>query len=89
MTLPTASSPVPAELNALVSRLLSKPVESRPQSAVVVSSELRRIAAALDVREGNAAPTELIPKEPKQSGSTWWIAAFVAIAAAVAWWLLS
>ena len=87
--LTTASSPVPAELNALVSRLLSKPVESRPQSAVLVSSELRRIAAALDVREGNAAPTELIPKEPKQSGSTWWVAAFVAIAAAVAWWLLS
>jgi hypothetical protein len=71
-----------------VSRLLSKPVESRPQSAVLVSSELRKIAAALDVREGNAAPTELIPKEPQQSGSMWWIAALVVIAA-VAWWMLS
>jgi serine/threonine protein kinase len=88
--LTTSSAPAPAELTALVSRLLSKPVESRPQSAVTVSSELRRIAAALDVREGNAAPTELIPRQTtKQSSGMWWIAAVVAIAAVAAWWLLS
>ena len=87
--LTTASAPVPAELKALVSRLLSKPVESRPQSAVMVSSELRKIAAALDVREGNVAPTELIPRQTTQSNSMWWIAVVVVIAAVVAWWLLS
>jgi serine/threonine protein kinase len=87
--LTTVSAPVPAELSALVSRLLSKPVESRPQSAVLVSSELRKVAAALDVREGNAAPTELIPRQPKQNNSMVWIVAVVSIVAVVAWWLLS
>jgi len=86
--LTAVSSPVPTELNALVSRLLAKPVDSRPQSAVLVSSELRRVVSALDAREGNTAPTELIPPQPKQSNA-WWIAAIVVIVAAVAWWMFS
>jgi hypothetical protein len=79
----------PPELNALVSRLLGKPVESRPQNAVTVSAELRKIGAALDAREGNAAPTELIPVQTKHSSGPWIAIALVVIAlAVVAWWLL-
>jgi serine/threonine protein kinase len=85
---PISGATIPSDLSTLVSRLLAKPVESRPQSAVVVSAELRRIASALDVREGSVAPTELIPPQPKQ-GSGWWIAALVAAAAVAAWWMLS
>jgi non-specific serine/threonine protein kinase len=85
---PLSAGPRPAadDLARLVQRLLAKPVESRPQTALSVSSELRRIASALDVREGNTPPTELIPPQPKQ-GNALWIVALVALLALVAWWL--
>jgi eukaryotic-like serine/threonine-protein kinase len=85
---PLSAGPRPAadELAGLVQRLLAKPVDSRPQTALSVSSELRRIAAAFDVREGNAPPTELIPPQPKQ-GNALWIVALVALLGLVAWWL--
>jgi serine/threonine protein kinase len=87
---PMGLGPVaPPELNALVSRLLGKPVESRPQNAVTVSADLRKIGSALDAREGNAAPTELIPVQPKQSSGPWILIGVVVMAlAAVAWWML-
>ena len=79
----------PEPLKALVARLLAKPVESRPQNALTVSAELRQIGTALDAREGSAAPTELIPAQPKQSGGAWIaIAAVVIVLAVVVWWML-
>lgn len=78
----------PADLNTLVARLVSKPVDARPQSAVTVSAELRRIVAALDAREGASAPTELIPPQPKQGSGLWIAIVVVVLLAAVAWWLL-
>jgi serine/threonine protein kinase len=78
---------IPAELSALVARTLAKPVEGRPQGALSVSSDLRRIVALLDTREGNAPPTELIPVVPDRSGR-WWIAALVALALLIAAWLV-
>jgi serine/threonine protein kinase len=86
--LTSGASSIPADLAAIVQRALAKPVESRPQTALSVSSELRRVGAALDMREGNAAPTELIPPQPK-AGNAWWIAVLVVILLAVAaWWML-
>jgi serine/threonine protein kinase len=76
---------VPADLSALVARTLAKPVESRPQTALSVSSDLRRIGAALDVREGSPPPTELIPAAPQKSGAPWMIALFLAAVLIAVW----
>jgi serine/threonine protein kinase len=82
-----ANPSMPADLSALVSRALAKSVDARPRGAAAVASELRRIAAALDVREGNAQPKELIPVTPKRS-SGWWLALLVmALLAITAWWI--
>jgi serine/threonine protein kinase len=78
----------PAELSALVGRLLSKPVDARPQNAVTISSELRKIGLSLDAREGNAAPTELIPPQPKEGNGLWIAIAVVVVLAVVVWWML-
>lgn len=86
--LPTTSPPLPADLETLVTRLLARPLAGRPQAALSVSSDLRRIVAALDAREGNVAPTELIPPAAaKSGGGGLWIAALVVLLIAVAaWW---
>ena len=47
-----SGSTIPPDLDALIARTLSKPVDARPAGALVVSSDLRRIATALDMREG-------------------------------------
>ena len=66
---PSALTPaVPPELDALVARTLAKPVDVRSASALAVSSDLRRIAAALDAREratGSAARPGAIGKRQK------------------------
>jgi serine/threonine protein kinase len=85
---PALPSSVPSDLSALVTRAMSKTVDARPQDALRVSSELRRIGNALDVRDGNAGPTELIPA-PKQSSSGWIAAVVVLLLAAIVWWLVS
>ena len=77
---------LPAELTALVARTLSKSVDGRPRSASVVSSELRRIGAALDAKEGNPPPTELIPAAPNRSNV--WLLAVLAIVVIVAAWFV-
>ncbi|HET7218149.1 MAG TPA: serine/threonine-protein kinase, partial [Vicinamibacterales bacterium] len=77
MPAPPLSS-VPAELSSLVARTLSKSVDGRPRNALTLSSELRRISADLDAKEGNPSPTELIPVAPKQSNA-WLFAALAAI----------
>jgi len=88
---PSAVNPaIPADLDALVARALSKPVEARPTGVLTLSSDLRRIAAALDAREGDPVRTELIPIERNQRG-TWWIAVLVLLVFVLvmaAWWLL-
>jgi len=82
-----ANPSMPADLSALVSRALAKSVDARPRGAVAIASELRRIAAALDVREGNVQLKELIPVAPKRS-SGWWLALLVmALLAITAWWI--
>jgi len=78
----------PAGLSQLVTGLLAKPVDARPQSALSVSAELRRIVGALDAREGNAAPTELIPPQPKPGNGLWIAIGVIVVLALVAWWML-
>ena len=82
------SSSLPPELGALVTRCLAKSVETRPSGALAVSSELRRIATALDAREREIElpPT---PRAAARSGSAGWILGAVVLAAlaAVSWYL--
>jgi serine/threonine protein kinase len=63
-----SNSAVAPDLDALVARALSKPVDARPAGALVLSSDLRRIATALEMREGNAPPAELIPPPRPAAG---------------------
>jgi serine/threonine-protein kinase len=83
----SAGSAIPPALSALIAKALAKAVESRRQGAVSLSSELRQIAAALDAREGNAPPTELIPKTP-QSNAGWWMAALAVVLVLAVLWLV-
>jgi serine/threonine protein kinase len=78
------------DLDALVTRAMSKEIDKRPQSAASFSAELRGIGAILDVRAGMAGPSELLPIDDDRGGSgKWWIAAAAAIAVTgFAWWLL-
>lgn len=77
------------DLDALVTRAMSKEIDKRPQSAASFSAELRGIGAILDVRAGMAGPSELLPIDDDRGGSgKWWIAAAAAAVAGFAWWLL-
>jgi serine/threonine-protein kinase len=79
-----------ADLDSLIMRSLSKDIDQRPQSAASFSAELRGIGAILDVRAGEASPSELLPLDDEGGGTAkWWLwaAAFVAIAG-LAWWFL-
>lgn len=76
------------DLDALITRSMTKDIASRPQSAASFSAELRGIGAILDVRSGLAGPSELLPiEEDRSSSAKWWVAAAAAIAAGLAWWM--
>jgi serine/threonine-protein kinase len=81
-------SSAPAELASLVTRALSKTLDGRPQGALMLSSELRRIGHALDARDGNAPKTELIPPAKTQSSGAWIAVLIVISLAAIVWWFV-
>jgi hypothetical protein len=71
-------------------RAMAKEIDQRPQSAASLSAELRGIGAILDVRSGDAGPSELLPLDDEgTSRAMWWIvaAAILAIGGLV-WWML-
>ena len=78
------------DLDALITKSISKDIDSRPQSAASFSAELRGIGAILDVRSGMAGPSELLPIEDDPGSSAkWWVAIVAIIAVAgFAWWIL-
>lgn len=79
-----------ADLDSLITKSMSKEIDSRPQSAASFSAELRGIGAMLDVRSGMAGPSELLPIEDDPGSSAkWWVAAAAIVAVAgLAWWIL-
>jgi len=80
-----------ADLDALIMRALSKDLNQRPQSAASFSAELRGIGAILDVRAGEASPSELLPLDDEGGGGAgrWWVVlAVILVIAALAWWFL-
>ncbi len=78
-----------ADLDALITKAMSKEIDQRPQSAASLSAELRGIGAILDVRSGMTGPSELLPIEDDPGSSAkWWVAAAAIVAVAgLAWWL--
>jgi serine/threonine protein kinase len=82
---------IPADLDVLVARTLAKPVDGRPSGALALSSNLRRIATAIDIREGDVKPAELIPvvRERSGSGTTFaLVGVAVILLALLIWWFL-
>ena len=78
------------DLDALVMRAMAKEIDQRPQSAASFSAELRGIGAILDVRSGDAGPSELLPLDDEgTSRARWWIVAAAILAiGGLAWWIL-
>jgi serine/threonine protein kinase len=85
---PSASTPaVPSELDALVARSLAKPVDARSASALAVSSELRRIGAALDARERTLDLAPVRVQSTSDKSALGWMVGAVMLAVLVAvWW---
>jgi serine/threonine protein kinase len=77
------------DLDALVMRAMAKEIDQRPQSAASFSAELRGIGAILDVRSGDAGPSELLPLDDEgTSRASWWIVAAAILAiGGLAWWI--
>jgi len=89
-----ANSGVPAEVDGIIARALSRDIEERHQNAASFAAGLRTIATMLDVREGDAGvSTELLPldDQPDRQGTTVLVAAFAValIAAALVWWYIT
>lgn len=78
---------LPVELDAIISRALSKDIDGRYQSAASFGAELRSVAAVLDVRAGEESLGDLIPldEDPPSRG---WVALLAIALVAVAWWYL-
>ena len=73
---------VPAELDAIVMRALAKDLQARFQSAASISAELRKVAAALNVRGEERADDYLLPVDDDADRVP--AAVWVAVAAGVA-----
>jgi serine/threonine protein kinase len=77
---------VPRELDAIISRVLSKEIEKRPESAAALASELRAVTRRMDTGPGTVARTSPIPPDEERRSGVWWIAA-IGAAALAGWWL--
>ena len=89
-----ANHAVPAEIDPILSRALSRDISERQQSAASLAAELRSVAAMLDVRTGDVAePSMLLPiddrPDRRASGLLFGALAAAAAAAAAVWWWLT
>jgi serine/threonine-protein kinase len=73
---------VPAEIDPIVERMLSKSPGDRHASAATVAAELRAVVVALDYRSGAGKPAVPVRTQTGRSGAGWIIT--VAILAAIA-----
>ena len=79
---------LPAELDAIIGRALSKDIDGRYQSAASFGAELRSVAAVLDVRAGEDSVGDLMPLEEDPPGRAWIAIVLIVAVAAAAWWYL-
>jgi serine/threonine protein kinase len=80
---------LPAELDAIVSKMLAKSLDQRYEAAATVAAELRSVAAILDVREGVAEPVNLAPVARPGRHAGFWIAVVLIGACIIAVLLLT
>ena len=92
-TVPAVSSTspdVPADLDTITARMLSKDLSLRFQSAAGLSAELRGIAATLDIRTPKRDSDYLLPvdDEADKIPGAVWMAGLVGllVVAAIVWW---
>ncbi len=77
----TLNRALPAELDAIVLKMLAKSLDQRYEAAATVAAELRSVAAILDVREGVAEPINIARAAPRrQRGRAFWVAVLLAAA---------
>lgn len=83
---------VPAALDALLAKAMSKDISRRHESAAVFSAELRKTAALLDASVGQGTGGYVLPVDDRADTvppAVWLaVAASIAGAAVVAWWSL-
>jgi len=88
---PSALNPkLPAELDAIVLRMLAKSLDQRSESAATVAAELRTVAAILDVRDDSAERVNVgvaTSRRPRAAG--FWIVLAVLAASILAALLLT
>jgi serine/threonine protein kinase len=90
-----ANSSVPAEVDAVLARALSRNIDERHQNAATFAAALRMISTTLDVRAGDDVESspQLMPldERPDRGGMSVLFAALAvaALAAVVVWWLLA
>jgi serine/threonine protein kinase len=88
--LPSAINPkLRTDFDALMGRLLAKPLEGRPQSAVSLSAELRGISTALDKRAEDALPPEPIRPPHAASSNRWLFVVAGIVLVVIVLWLMS
>jgi serine/threonine protein kinase len=77
---------LPAELDGIVGRALSKDLDGRYQSAASFGAELRSVAAVLDLRAGEASPADLMPLDDEPASRGWiLVLLLILIVAALLW----
>ncbi len=79
---------LPLELDGIVSRALSRNLESRFQSAASLGAELRSVAAVLDVRAGESSHLDVIPLEEEPRTYFGLILVLLLAAMAAGWYYL-
>jgi serine/threonine protein kinase len=90
-----ANPSVPAEVDGILAKALSRNIDERHQNVATFAAALRTISTMLDVREGDAEmhTSTLLPldEKPDRNGTLVAVAALVvaAIAAVIVWWFLT
>jgi serine/threonine protein kinase len=88
-TLSALDRTLPAELDAIVVKMLAKSLDQRYEAAATVAAELRSVAAILDVREGAAEPVNVAPVTARtRRDAGFWIAVVLMGASIIAVLLL-
>ncbi len=77
----TVNRELPAAVDAVLGRALSKEIHGRPDGAASFAAQLRKMVATLEMRARDAGPPPGVTIDDDTSGAGTWIALVVALAA--------